>query len=308
MRKIEGKKQLLLYFVFFIQLLLTACGVQADSAIPDTQKDQSYLRVDFIDVGQADFIVVECDGVFMTIDGGNIADGQIVYSYLKQRNITEIDTVVITHPHEDHCGGVSTILTYASVGKIYCPVTSYDTVAFTSLVRTIYAKGHEIIKPVPGEAFTLGSALVQMFGPVGTYEDPNNMSIVLKVTYGERSFLFAADAEWEEERDIMQAGFDLSAEVLKVGHHGSYTSTSYLWLKTVAPQYAVISSNRIEKPEYNHPHEVVVSRLRDADVEVYRTDLQGTITFLTFGEEYAIFVERNPDADTLCDAGAGSGQ
>ena len=284
-------------------LALAACGgLRSDAAKPE---EQSYLRVDYVDVGQADFIVVECDGVYMTIDGGNVADSQLVYSYLKQRGISEIDTVVITHAHEDHCGGVSAILNYAEVGKVYCPVTDFSTAAFQSVLTLLEKKDLEITVPVPGEAFTLGGALVQIFGPVGSYENVNDTSIVLKITFGEKSFLFAGDAEYDAEHDIINAGFDLSADVLKVGHHGSYTSTSYVWVKAVMPEYAVISSNRTEKPEYNHPHSGVVSRLRDADVTVFRTDLQGTITCITYGTDLAFMVERNPDADTLFDAGDG---
>lgn len=308
MRKRIDKKRLLAVALLVVQLLLTACGVQADGAKQESEQDWPYLRVDFIDVGQADFIIVECDGVYMTIDAGNVADSNIVYSHLKQRNITEIDTVIITHAHEDHCGGVNTLLNYTTINKLYCPDVEYDTYTFRTLLHAIREKGIEITVPVPGESFSLGSALVQIFGPIGTYEDLNNSSIVVKVTFGERSFLFTGDAEREAEADILNAGVDVSAEVLKIGHHGSYSSTSYVFLKAVAPRYAVISSDREEFPEYNHPHEVVVSRLRDADVEVYRTDLQGTITFITFGDEYAIFVEKNPDADTLFDAGGGSGQ
>ena len=303
MKNRMGRKSLVSVILLVVMLVLAACGgLRSDTAKPE---DMPYLRVDFVDVGQADFIVVECDGVYMTIDGGNVADSQLVYAYLKQRGISDIDTVVITHAHEDHCGGVSAILTYAEVGKVYCPVTEFPTAAFESVLTLLDKKGLEITVPVPGEAFTLGSAFVQIFGPVGSYENVNDTSIVLKITFGEKSFLFTGDAEYDAEHDIINAGFDLSADVLKVGHHGSYTSTSYVWLKAINPQYAVISSNRTEKPEYNHPHSGLVSRLRDNDTTVYRTDLQGTVTCITYGTELAFMVERNHDADTLFDAGDG---
>lgn len=304
MRQRTGKKSIISVLLLVVMLALAACGgLRSDAAQPG---EQSYLRVDFVDVGQADFIVVECDGVYMTIDGGNTADSMLIYSLLKERGIDEIDTVVITHPHEDHYGGVGAILNYAKVGRVFCSTDEYVNSAFGDVLDAVAREGLDITIPVPGEAFTLGSALVQFFGPVDTYEDQNNMSIVLKITFGERSFLFTGDAEREAENDIIKAGFDISADVLKVGHHGSYTSTSYVWLKTVDPQYAVISSNRAEFPEYNHPHEEVVSRLRDKEVTVYRTDLQGTVTLITYGDEIAFFVERNPDVDTLYDAGDGN--
>lgn len=272
-----------------------------------TVPEGSYLRIDYVDVGQADFILLECDGEYMTIDGGNVGDRKIVTDCLTSRGINEIDTVVITHAHEDHCGGVSAILDNAEVETVYCPVTEYDTAAFRDVLERLERDGLEITIPVAGEVFHIGSAQVQVLGPVKQYDDTNNTSIVLKVTYGETSFLFTGDAETESENDIMAMGFDVSADVLKLGHHGSSTSNSYRWILAVDPVYGVISSNRRDEPDYNHPHEEVVSRLRDAMVTVLRTDLQGTITCISDGKEISFTVAENPDADTLYDAGDGSG-
>ena len=300
----KNKKKLI---AILVVLVLSAISWLLDTYLTPSVEvpEGSYLRVDFVDVGQADFIVVECDGVFMTIDGGNVEDSQLVHSYLKERNINEVQTVVVTHAHEDHCGGVSAILKAVTVETVYCPVTEYDTKAFRNVVSAVHAQGLEITIPVVGEIFTVGSAQVQVIGPVKEYEDTNDTSIVLRLTYGDHAFLFTGDAETTSEYDIMDAGFDVSADVLKVGHHGSSTSTSYVWLKAVAPTYAVISSNRTEEPDYNHPHEEVVSRLRDEDAIVYRTDLQGTITCISDGKNIDFTVTRNPDADTLYDAGEG---
>ncbi len=301
----KNKKKLI---SFLVVLLLAAVSWLLDVYLispPMEVPEGSYLRVDFVDVGQADFIVVECDGEYMTIDGGNVSDSQLVYSYLSERSIEKVDTVVITHAHEDHCGGVSAIFECVEVETVYCPVTEYDTKAFRNVLSAVHTQGLEITIPVVGEIFTVGSAQVQVIGPVKTYEDTNDTSIVLRLTYGETSFIFTGDAESASEHDILDAGFDVSADVLKVGHHGSSTSTSYVWLKAVAPTYAVISSSRADEPEYNHPHEEVVSRLRDEDAIVYRTDLQGTVTCITDGKSITFTVTRNPDADTLFDAGDG---
>lgn len=300
----KTKKKLLSILVV---LVLAAISWLLDAYMPSSVEvpEGSYLRVDFVDVGQADFIVVECDGEYMTIDGGNVEDSQLVQSYLLERGIEQVDTVVVTHAHEDHCGGVSAILKSVVAETVYCPVTEYDTKAFRNVVSAAQAQGLEITIPVLGEIFTVGSAQVQVIGPVKEYEDTNDTSIVLRLTYGETSFIFTGDAETTSEKDIMAAGFNVSADVLKVGHHGSSTSTSYVWLKAVAPTYAVISSNRTEEPDYNHPHEEVVSRLRDEDAIVYRTDLQGTITCISDGKNITFTVTRNPDADTLFDAGEG---
>ena len=300
----KTKKKLL---GILVVLILSAISWLLDTYLSPSIEvpEGSYLRVDFVDVGQADFIVVECDGEYMTIDGGNVEDSQLVHSYLTGRNIREVQTVVVTHAHEDHCGGVSAILKAVTAETVYCPVTEYDSRAFRNVVSAANAQGLEITVPVVGEIFTVGSAQVQVIGPVKDYDDPNDTSIVLRMTYGNTSFLFTGDAESTSERDIMEAGFNVSADVLKVGHHGSSTSSSYVWLKAVAPTYAVISSNRTEEPDYNHPHEEVVSRLRDEDAIVYRTDLQGTVTCISDGKTISFTVTRNPDADTLYDAGDG---
>lgn len=301
---------IVLFFLILVTVLsqLTApeyvdTGVSSVLTIPEG----SYLRIDYVDVGQADFILLECDGEYMTIDGGNVGDRRIVTDCLSARGIREIDTVIITHAHEDHCGGVSAILDNADVETVYCPVTEYDTAAFRDVMDRLDRDGLEITLPVVGEIFHVGSAEVQILGPVKQYDDTNNTSIVLRVTYGETSFLFTGDAENESENDIMAMGFDVSADVLKLGHHGSSTSNSYRWLLAVDPVYGVISSNRSDEPDYNHPHEEVVSRLRDYGINVLRTDLQGTVTCISDGKEINFTVTENPDANTLFDAGDGSG-
>ena len=311
-KKNKGQKDKLLWIVLVLILWLAINyffpkpeppAVNSEVTIPDG----SYLRVDYVDVGQADFILLECDGEYMTIDGGNVEDRDIVTSCLAARGITEIDTVVVTHAHEDHCGGVSAIFDHADVETVYCPVTEYDTTAFQNVLTRIDRQGLEITVPVVGEIFHIGGAEVQILGPVKQYEDVNNTSIVLRVTYGDTAFLFTGDAEVLSENDIMAMGFDVSADVLKLGHHGSSTSNSYRWLMAVDPVYGVISSNRGDEPDYNHPHEEVVSRLRDYGINVLRTDLQGTVTCISDGKEINFTVAKNPDADTLFDAGDGSG-
>ena len=261
--------------------------------------DGSYLRVDYVDVGQADFILVECDGHYMTIDGGNVADSQFVYSYLDQRGIDYLDYVVVTHAHEDHCGAVSAILSKCQAGMVYSPVTTYSTKAFSNVVKKAEEQGLDLTVPSAGDTFIVGSAECEIIGPVKEYSEPNDTSIVIRMQYGNTSYLFTGDAEETAEKDILSAGYEVKADVLKVGHHGSNTSTSYIWLRQVAPTYAVISSNKTEVPKYGHPHESTLSKLRDADVTVFRTDMQGTITCVSDGESITFTTERNADADTL---------
>jgi len=265
--------------------------------IEEVLPEDSTFEVHFIDVGQADAALVLCDSKAMLIDGGNVADSSLIYSYLSQRNISHLDYIVATHGHEDHVGGLAGALNYATVDTAYCSVTSYDSEAFSSFVKYLANQGKSITIPSAGDTFKLGSADVQIIGPIYGSTEPNNMSIVLRITYGTTSFLFTGDAEREEEQSILDAGYILSSTVLKVGHHGSENSTTYPFLREIMPQYAVISVG--DGNSYGHPTDAALSRLRDADVQVYRTDLQGTIVCTSDGNSVSFSVQRNADADTL---------
>ena len=249
--------------------------------------EDSSFAVHFIDVGQADSALVLCDGKSMLIDGGNAGDSSLIYTYLENLELDYLDYIVCTHAHEDHVGGLAGALNYAKIGTALAPVTEYDSKAFKNFVKYAEKQGKEITVPSAGDSFALGSARVDVFGPVNPSDDPNNTSIVLKVTYGETSFLFTGDAERAEEQDILDAGYPLQSTVLKVGHHGSDSSTSYPFLREVMPKYAVISVG--EGNTYGHPTEDTLSRLSDADVTVYRTDELGHIVCVSDGKNVEFF-------------------
>ncbi len=273
---------------------------------PETLPEGSTFEVHFIDVGQADAALVRCDGEAMLIDGGNAEDSSLIFSYLKNLGQDHLDYIVCTHAHEDHVGGLAGALNYATADAALCPVTSYDSRAFESFVKYLGRQGVSITVPAAGDTFSLGSASVQVLGPVSASDEPNNTSIVLRIVYGETSFLFTGDAEREEEQEILDTGRELASTVLKVGHHGSDTSTSYPFLREIMPAYAVISVG--QDNSYGHPTEDTLSRLRDAGVKVYRTDMQGDVICTSDGESVSFSVERNADADTLSGAGAGGQQ
>ena len=277
-------------------------GPQNEQTPPSTEPapnltEDSSFAVHFIDVGQADSILILSNGKSMLIDGGNVADSSLVYSYLRSHGVSHLDYVVCTHAHEDHVGGLSGALSYASVGKVYSPVTTYSSKAFQNFVKKVEARGTSLTVPTPRESFMLGDASVKILGPLKAYDDPNDTSIVLRVTYGTLSFLFTGDMETKAEADLLDAGVDLRATVLKVGHHGSSTSSSYRFLKAVAPRYGVISVG--VDNDYGHPHEEILSRYRDADVTLYRTDLQGDIICKSEdGKTLSFTVKKNSDAVT----------
>jgi len=286
-------------------LALSGCA-DLDSYIPtppssapisqNTQTNSSDFRITFLDVGQADSILVECDGHSMLVDGGNVEDSDLIYSVLKRKGIEQLDYVICTHAHEDHVGGLTGALNYATASVALSPVTSYDSKAFTNFANIVAKQGLELQRPQPEDTFSLGSATIIVLGPVKDYDDTNNTSIVVKVLFGETSYLLTGDMERKAELDLIESGADLSADVLKIGHHGSNTSSSYAFLNEVMPSYAVISCG--EGNSYGHPHEEVLSRLRDADTVLYRTDLQGDIILTSDGTNIYFETGRNAQVET----------
>lgn len=232
------------------------------------------ITVHFLDVGQADAALVICDGKTMLIDGGNRDDSSFLYSYLQKQGVAHLDYVVATHAHEDHVGGLPGALNYATVGTVYCPVKDYDSEVFDSFVRYVRKAGSSITVPEHGDSFELGKATVKILA-VNDGASVNNTSIVLKISCGTASFLFTGDGEREVEAAILDRGYDVKSTVLKVGHHGSDSSTSYRFLREVMPEYAIISCGQGNK--YDHPHGVTLEKLDDAEATVYRTDKKGTV-------------------------------
>ena len=256
----------------------------------------STFSVRFLDVGQADAALIECDGHYMLIDGGNVPDSNLIYSVLQRENIRHLDIVVGTHAHEDHIGGIPGAFQLADADLVLSSVTSYDSKAFTYFKKAADEKGGGLKIPSVGDTYTLGSADISILG-VNSLTDTNNTSIVLKIVYGDTSFLFTGDAEREAEQIMLDNGIDPSATVLKVGHHGSYTSTSYVWLNAVMPKYAVISAEKGNS--YGHPHDAVLSRLRDADVQIFRTDLNGDILAVSDGRNVTFTTDRYASPEDL---------
>ena len=292
MKKRELRKRGLgILAALLLLCVLSACG---QSAAPPPEG--SSFAVHFIDVGQADAALVICDGHYMLIDGGNAEDSDLVYSYLERHGAKNLDYIVASHAHEDHIGGLSGALNYAAVGTAFSPVTEYSSKVFQNLVKYLGEQGKSLTVPEPGDTFHLGSAQVEILGPVQEYDDTNDTSIVLRIDYGDTSFLFTGDMETGAEGDLMDSGANLKADVLKAGHHGSDTSTSYRFLREVMPKYTVISVG--EGNSYGHPSDEVLGRFRDAGTEVYRTDMQGHIIAESDGKTVTFRTEKEADTAT----------
>ncbi len=275
-------------------LLLWGC---AFPAAPVPPKAENALTVRFLDVGQADCALLECGGKFMLIDGGNVSDSSKVVSFLEKQGVQELELVICSHAHEDHVGGLPGVLAVYPTKAVWAPTKTYSSDCFDDFLHYTDQQGLSITLPQPGTEFSLGSTRVTVLGPVTSYAETNNTSLVLLVQFGNNRFLFTGDMEKDAETDLLEAGADVRADVLKVGHHGSDTSTGYRFLYEAAPQYAVISVG--EGNSYDHPHEEPLSRLSDAGVAVYRTDQLGSITCVSDGNTVTFSWEKSangPDA------------
>ncbi len=271
-------------------LILMFFGIGTDTAEPIITPEGSTIEVHFIDVGQADAALVLCDGEAMLIDGGNVGDSQLVYTYLSDRGVDYLKYAVVTHAHEDHVGGMSGALEYAYAETVFCPVTKYDTKAFTNFVKAVEKQGNSITIPKAGDIYMLGGAAVEILHCDPYAEEPNNTSIVLRIVHGDTAFLFTGDAEQEVEEKILEEGRVIDCTVLKAGHHGSSTSNSYRWLYEAWPTYAVISVGKDNT--YGHPHKEVLSRFNDAKMEVLRTDKLGDIVCIGDGSELTFYTAK----------------
>lgn len=250
------------------------------------------LTIYFIDVGQADCALLECDGKFLLIDGGNRDDGQLVVSYLEQQGVEELEAVICSHAHEDHVGGLPSVLAVYPTHAVYAPTSTYSSRVFDDFVRYTDQQGLSVTIPSPGDTLSLGEAELTILGPVKSYAETNDTSIVVRVEYGSTSFLFTGDMEVAAENDMLDYWddqIDWKADVLKMGHHGSNTSSSYRFLRAVDPDYAVISVGTGNS--YGHPHEEPMARLSQAGIIPLRTDELGHITARSDGSEVLFFWE-----------------
>lgn len=293
--------------LLLLTLLLSGCQLEVEIATAPSRapvSDGETLAVHFIDVGQADCALLECGGEYMLIDGGNKEDGQLVISYLQSCGVEELKTVVCTHAHEDHVGGLPSVLAVYPTQAVYSPTKTYASNVYDDFMYYVDQQRLEVTIPAPGDTFTLGSAQVTVLGPVESYAQTNDTSIVLRVDYGTTSFLFTGDMETAAENDMLdywEARNSLEivdVDVLKVGHHGSNTSSGYRFVYETDPEYAIISVG--EGNSYSHPNEEIVSRYNDAGVPMFRTDELGTILAVSDGTTVSItWDNQNAQSDAV---------
>ena len=244
------------------------------------------IYVTFIDVGQGDSTLAYCEGETLLIDAGLSSQGEEVAAYLDSIGVTKLDYVVCTHAHEDHCGGLDYILENYEVGMLFAPYTEFDSSGtFTRFEDTAAELGMDITVPELGMTFTLGAAEFKFIGPVSDWDgDVNDSSLVIRLDYGDDSFLFTGDMSSGPLLDCAYiGGYSLDCDVLKLGHHGSNTATDEEVLRLTSPEVAVASCG--EGNSYGHPHEEVVELCEENGILLLRTDRDGSITLHSDGAE-----------------------
>ncbi len=249
------------------------------------------LQVHFIDVGQGDCTLIICGGEAMLIDAGDDYHGTAVQLYLQKQGVSELKYVIGTHPDADHIGGLDVVITKFDCGAVIMPDYRADTAAYRDVESALEYRDYSVTYPEAGSRYELGEAYFTLLGPVRDYEDSNNNSVSVRLSFGSTAFLFTGDCGEEAEMDMLSQGGELAADVYKAGHHGSSTSTSEELLDRVRPRYAVISCGADN--EYGHPHDEVLARLKHYGVKVFRTDLQGTVIAVSDGESISWTLEKD---------------
>jgi len=244
--------------------------------VPGVTSTYGLMRVHFIDVGQADSTFIELgNGQTMLIDAGRSGDASTIVSYIKNLQYESIDYVVATHPHDDHIGGMATVLDSFKIGKMHMPKQAHPISAFENMLDVIENKNIELYTAKAGvNILSSGPIAIDILAPFAdNYSNLNNCSAVVRITYGKTVMLFTGDAEQVIETQLLDSGID--AELLKVGHHGAGSSSATNFIKEVSPEIAVISVG--EGNSYGHPHADTLAILNQVGADIYRTDEQGTI-------------------------------
>ncbi|MBQ7095160.1 MAG: MBL fold metallo-hydrolase [Clostridia bacterium] len=258
--------------------------------------DTADTSVHFIDCGQGDSILMISEGETALIDTGTQEESEKVVAYLKRKGLEKLDHLILSHPHADHMGGAKVILESFEVDQIHMgrptegaePTTAF----YINFLKKVQALGKKIDAAKAGDEMEIGAFSVKVLGPVEPYREMNNQSLVLRLEYGEVSFILTGDQEKDAEKDLLErVGLsDLDATVLKIGHHGSESSTSAAFLKAVSPQYAIISCGKDNS--YGHPDEEIIERLNQNHIKYWRTDQSGSVVMATDGKGLRIESEK----------------
>ena len=256
---------------------------------PKEEKEQlvdndNTLKIYYLDVGQADSILIDSNNEYMLIDGGNNNDGPLLVKYFQELGIKDIKYIVGTHPHEDHIGGIDEVINNFNINQIFIPDAITTTKTFEDLLDSIEKKNLTFTVPTINNTYTLGESIIKIIYTGTDTSDLNNSSIILKLTYKKTSYLFTGDATNITEKKILNK--DIKSDVLKIGHHGSKYSSTENFIKKVNPKYAIISVGKENK--YGHPNIETINLLKKYNIKTYRTDELGTILLTSDGNNIEI--------------------
>ncbi len=273
----------LVAFLMCLMIMLCVCGCGAHTPIESVDVSslpESAMRVHFIDVDQGDSILLESDGRFVLIDAGEKEYGNTVCNYLTKLGVETLDYVIATHPHTDHCGGLTQVINTFECSNFITAETDQSTKTWIDVLLAVDENDVNYIDAVVSESYSFGEAYFEILAPCSsTFDNYNDYSVVVKAVCGDTSFLLTGDAETTSEKEMLNSGADLKADVLKVAHHGSTTSSCDEFLDAVSPDYAVISCG--VQNEYGHPHTEIIDALNIRGITTYRTDELGTIVALS---------------------------
>ena len=280
--------------------ILCFCGVtswqkifSATNIVRSVKQQDSNFTVYYLDVGQSDCTVVICDNEVLMIDTGTSNQLNTIKTNLFMLEIDTIDYMLITHPHEDHMGSASDIIEDYNVSNILMPSLSIEkhvpSSTYDNLLNVISENNVNPETVFYGDSFMLGSAVVEIFAPMKQDDNLNNLSVVAKITYGDTSFLFTGDAEEEIEKQILREKADISADVLKAGHHGSNTSSTDEFISTVNPRYVIFSSG--SDNDFGHPTLNNIEKFENMGAKQYVTSIDGHITVTSDGKQISVITE-----------------
>lgn len=283
------KSSIILQFIF-VAVILPAWIALTGFIVHAAQPFELHL----LDVGQGQCVLIEADDHYVLIDGGGRSSSSFVVSYLKQQGIDHFDLVAVSHYDEDHMSGVTGALYVFPADEILLPSYAGEGELYQSLSTAAVSNGAVILHPLAGMEFPFGGATVEVVGPVRTdYEWENDRSLAFRITYGDVSCLVCGDAEGTSEWDMINSGRDISADIYVVNHHGSRTSSTEPFLDAVSPSYALISCGKDNS--YGHPTAEVLQRLQVRGIQMYRTDLQGTV--ILYSDGYSIWSDQDSCQD-----------
>lgn len=251
--------------------------------------------VEYLDVGQADAVLIRSGRKTMLIDAGNNEDGPLLAAYLKAQGISTIDVLIGTHPHEDHIGGMDNVIRAFSVDKFILPDVVTTTKTFTSVLDAAEKQNLKVVVAKPGMTWELEEAACEVLCCKAVHENElNEWSVVVRMVFGNTSFLFTGDEEAVNEQLLLKSGYDISADILKCPHHGSDTSSTAAFIREVSPKTVILSVGKDN--DYGLPAAEVLHRYTEIGAEVYRTDLQGTIVVESNGDTYTV-QRKNTETD-----------